>query len=206
MSIDTPQKNTSPARAAKPKWFPFAVAAGAVAVGALALGVVVMAGGDDDSPTANTPAPTVPAPTDPPTTAPPTTIGKVPAVVDRPPGLDPAPAPSDPLMMMCLEFSPESLTPAPVAFDGIVTAIDGNNVTFEVQQWFRGGSGDILVTDGAYMVGDNVALIGGPQAEIGQRYLVAAELYSDAVRPGSCGWVQLYSEDLAATYAQAFAG
>jgi hypothetical protein len=215
MSTPTPTRRPERAhpRGARPTWVPFAVIGGAVALSALALGVVINVSGDDDSPAADAPV-TTPVPTDPPstpepatpapTTPEPTTPPQTPAVVDRPPGLEPAPPAADPSMMMCLPFSAESIAEAPLAFDGVVVAVDGTEVTFDVLEWFRGGSGDILVTDGVYMTGDNVALIGGPPAEVGQRYLVAAELYSDAVRPGACGWVRLYSADMAATYAQAF--
>lgn len=199
MSVNTPSR---------PKWFPFAVAVGAAAVVALGVGVGLAVTGDDTVPsaatTAETVAPSTPATTVPPS-APPTTIGKVVATLDRPAGLEPAPPVEGIAMMSCMPFSAEILSGALVAFDGVVTAVDGTIVTFEVTTWFRGGSGDILVTDGIYMSHDNSTLIGGPPAEVGQRYLVAAELYSDAVRPGACGRVQPYSAEMATTYAAAFA-
>ncbi len=185
----------------RPKWFPYAIAAGAAAVVALGIGAGLAVTGDDTVPAASEAPPTTPAST----TAPPTTIGKVVATVDRPAGLEPAPVVEGIAMMSCLPFSAESISGALVAFDGVVTAVEGTDVTFEVTTWFRGGSGDILVTDGIYMSDDNTTLIGGPPAEVGQRYLVAAELYSDAVRPGACGRVQPYSAEMATTYAAAFA-
>jgi hypothetical protein len=194
--------NTSSIRRRR-SFTPLLVGLAAAAGVVVAIGVGVGLSGDDSTQVAASSA--APSTVAAPTTATPTTVPSKPAaVVERPAGLEPAPAATDPLMAICAPFDPIALSTAPVAFDGVVTAINGTDVTFEVTKWFRGGSGVVLDTDGVYMTGDYPALIGGAPAVVGERYLVAAELYSDAVRPGSCGWVQSYTPEAESVFQTAF--
>jgi hypothetical protein len=49
-------------------------------------------------------------------------------------------APADDPMAICIAFSPEQLAAtAELAFEGTVTAVDGDTVTLSVDQWYLGG-------------------------------------------------------------------
>jgi len=74
-------------------------------------------------------------------------------------------------MASCLAFDPEILADMPVAFEGTVTAVDGDQVTLDVDQWFKGGdAGEVIVTAPQGLE----ALIGGISFEEGEQYLVSA--------------------------------
>ncbi len=89
----------------------------------------------------------------------------------------------------CVEnYSLSTLPHREVAFDGTVTAINGNEVTFTVNDWYKGGSDSTLTLDGNGMVGGAITSAGGPNLDIGQRYLVAG----DGGFVWSCGFTQPY--------------
>jgi len=94
-----------------------------------------------------------------------------PSIEDKAPiALD---AGTEDLMAICIMFSPEELAnTADLAFEGTVTAVDGNTVTLSVDNWFRGG-------DDANEVALNApqgmeALIGGVPFAVGDQYLISA--------------------------------
>ncbi len=71
----------------------------------------------------------------------------------------------------CLVYDPASLPTNDVVFDGTVTAIDGDQVTFDVNEGWKGADGSITLT--APVV--DIALSGPmPDFEVGGRYLVTA--------------------------------
>jgi len=107
----------------------------------------------------------------------------------------------------CLPFTLENLALAPVAFDGTVTDIAADGaVTFSVERWFRGGSGDRAVTRDSGLVGGAPQLEGGVGFEQGGRYLVSGDRKGDAVTPAICGFTLEWTSSMADDWARAFAG
>ena len=125
------------------------------------------------------------------------------------PGLGaPAPSPSDGGTAVgagggaatCIRFDLELLAQQEFAFDGTVTAIDGESVTFDVGKWYR-GSGDASATltqvgqgEGAVMEGILVDF------QVGNRYLVSG---AGGVITG-CGYSQAWGTSVEADWASAF--
>lgn len=105
-------------------------------------------------------------------------------------------------MSMCLAFTMEDLQARDFAFDGTVTAIDGTQATFTVNDGFWGVEDGASITLGAdLMVGEPevVALEGGPLLIVGDRYLVSG----DDSYAWSCGYTLVYDEATAAEWAAA---
>jgi len=83
------------------------------------------------------------------------------------------------------------------AFDGTVTAVDGDRVTFTVNSSFIGdASGSVTLTAPDT---SQTALEGGIPLEQGGRYLVSGD---DGIVWG-CGFTQAYSDAAAAEWASA---
>ncbi len=95
-----------------------------------------------------------------------------PSIQDKAPiALD---AGTEDLMAMCIVFSPEELErSAELAFEGTVTAVEGNTVTLTVDTWFRGGDGTPEVVLNAPQGME--ALIGGFPFSVGDQYLISAQ-------------------------------
>ena len=99
----------------------------------------------------------------------------------------------------CVEtYSAETLANRDFAFDGTVTAIDDDGVTFAVTEAFRGDLGDSITLEAAGMTGTSITSSGGPSLAEGQRYLVAG----DDRFVWSCGFTQPYDEAVAAEWAE----
>jgi hypothetical protein len=137
-----------------------------------------------------------------------TAMAAVALLVFGPKGGAPAPSPSDGGVgagagggtAMCIRFDLELLAQQPIAFDGTVTAIDGESVTFAVGKWFR-GPGDASVTltqvgQGAGAVMEGILV----DFRVGDRYLVSG---ADGVVTG-CGFSVPYDAAAAADWATAF--
>ncbi len=104
---------------------------------------------------------------------------------------------------MCVEqYSPETLAGRSVAFDGTVTAIDGDNVTFAVNDAFRGVDDATITLEAAGMTGTAITSGGGPNLAVGERYLVAGE----ETFVWACGFTQPYDATVAAEWSAAFGG
>ncbi len=155
-------------------------------VGALALG------GDDPTSTVDSAAPATEE-----------------AAGDQPTGDEPLPddADTDPgatgsaLTSCVAQYSLETLTEREYAFDGTVTAVDGRDMTFAVNEWFAGGEGDTVTLDH----GDHVGMLfapDGPALEPGTRVLAAG----DGGFVWSCGFTQLHDPALADQWRSAFPG
>lgn len=83
-------------------------------------------------------------------------------------------APADDPMAICIAFSPEQLAAtAELAFEGTVTAVDGDTVTLSVDQWYLGGDDATEVVLNAPQGME--ALIGGIPFEVGSQYLISAQ-------------------------------
>jgi hypothetical protein len=175
----TPTPDTTPTASPRPTAPPptstprrrpafLAVAAAAVAVFATAIGFAVLGGSGD---TADEPAPI--------------------ATGDE--QVDPMPGGG---MALCAEiYDLESLRNRTVAFDGTLTAVEGDNVTFTVNEVFRGDLGDTITLGGGEIVAADGALTSVPGAglTVGDRALVAG----DAEYAWGCGFTQPYDPAVA---------
>jgi hypothetical protein len=103
------------------------------------------------------------------------------------------------LMAMCIAFSPEELEKvAEIAFEGTVTAVDGDTVTLTVANWYRGDEAEIVVLNAPQGM---EALIGGIPFEIGGQYLITA---ADG-NVNYCGFSGPSTPELRAAFDEAFA-
>jgi len=103
----------------------------------------------------------------------------------------------------CVEpYTPAALLNRSFAFDGTVTAIDGERVTFAVNAGFRGVGGGTVTLDAPGMTGTSITSAPGPGLSVGERYLVAGD---DTFLWG-CGYTQAYSAAIAAEWAAALGG
>ena len=94
----------------------------------------------------------------------------------------------------CVEsYSLSTLPNRELAFDGTVSAINGNEVTFTVNNWYKGGTESSVTLDGNGMVGGAITSAGGPNLNVGDRYLVAG----DGGFVWSCGFTQPYESGTA---------
>ena len=113
------------------------------------------------------------------------------------------PAPSqqpEPGIGFCVEtYTAATLANRDVAFDGTVTAIDGDSATFAVNEAFLGDLGETITLQAAGMTGTSVTSAGGPSLADGERYLVAG----DDGFAWACGFTQPYDEAIAAEWAEA---
>lgn len=74
-------------------------------------------------------------------------------------------------MAMCIMFSVEELAKMEVAFEGTATSVEGETVTLDVDEWFKGGdAGQVVLHAPAGME----ALIAGFPFEVGGQYLITA--------------------------------
>lgn len=116
-----------------------------------------------------------------------------------------APAPTDgggTGIGSCVEtYSLETLGNREFAFDGTVASIDGDRVTFTVNEAYAGGAaaGSSVTLRAEGMSGTSISSAGGPSLTVGQRYLVAG----DADFVWACGFTQPYDESVAAEWADA---
>jgi hypothetical protein len=100
-------------------------------------------------------------------------------------------------MASCLAYDTAELPRMEIVFDGTVTAIDGDRVTFDVNEGWKGAEGSITLAD----PNADVALLGEmPDFEVGGRYLVTAT--GDTMN--ACNYTLDYSADEAADWAAAF--
>ncbi len=104
---------------------------------------------------------------------------------------------------MCVEqYSLETLGHRAFAFDGKVTAIVGERVTFAIGAAYRGVDGQSVTLDAPGMTGTAITSAGGPNLTVGGRYLVAGE----STFAWACGFTQPYDPVVAAAWAAALGG
>ncbi len=82
---------------------------------------------------------------------------------------------------------------------GKVTAIAGDQVTFDVIETFVGEVSDEVTLTASGMTGTSVTSAGGPNLSVGERYLVAG----DGEFAWACGFTQPYDDAIAAEWADA---
>ena len=84
------------------------------------------------------------------------------------------------------------------AFDGTVTAINANQVTFTVNTAFWGVTDSTVTVTADQMTPPiQVGLDGGPELQVGSRYLVTG----DDQYAWACGYTQEYTDAAAAEWA-----
>lgn len=97
----------------------------------------------------------------------------------------------------CMRYEPSILPSYDIVFDGTVTAIDGKQVTFDVNTAWKGANGSITLTAPE----SNIAITGpAPEFKVGGRYLVSAA----GSTMNTCGYTLDYDADTAAAWAAAF--
>ena len=99
----------------------------------------------------------------------------------------------------CLVYDPAALPTFEIVFDGTVTAVDGDQVTFDVNTGWKGADGSITLT----APDASPALTGPlPVFAVGGRYLVTAA----GSTINACGYTLDYDAQTAAEWGAAFAG
>jgi len=102
-------------------------------------------------------------------------------------------------MASCIRYDPAILPTFETVFDGTVTGVDGDQVTFDVNTGWKGADGTITLTAPEA----NIALTGpAPEFKVGGRYLVTAA----GSNVNTCGYSLDYDADTAASWAAAFGG
>ena len=103
---------------------------------------------------------------------------------------------------MCVEFYDlDTLVNRDFAFDGTVASSDGDRVTFTVNDWFHGGSGESATLD-AMGIAPGTITSAGPALELGERYLVSGS----GGNLWSCGFTMTFDTAIAGEWAAVFGG
>ena len=103
---------------------------------------------------------------------------------------------------LCAEFYDlDTLTDREIAFDGTLASADGDQVTFTVNRWFTGGSGDSATLSAVGLAPGTITSLGA-SLEIGQRYLVSGS----GGNVWSCGFTITYDTGIANQWATVFSG
>jgi len=177
---DTQQPSSTPSRRS------IALVGGLGAVGVLAIAIALSSGPGLG---VQAPGPIGAAPTSTPTADP------VPSV-EPPPTSDPG---GGGAMASCIMYDPALLPTFETVFDGTVSAVDGDQVTFDVNVGWKGVDASVTLT----ALDTSVALLGPvPDFEVGGRYLVTAA----GPNINACGYTLDYDADTAASWAGAFGG
>lgn len=117
-----------------------------------------------------------------------------------------APAPDGAMspggMASCVEmYDRTTLDRREVAFDGTVASVDGDDITFDVNAWYRGGDGPTVTLRGAQVLGGLTSAGPSTSLDPGTRLLVAG----DDGFAWSCGFTQPYDPTIAADWAATLA-
>ena len=113
---------------------------------------------------------------------------------------DPPPAERGPISLgsaSCVElYSLETLGHRELAFDGVVDSVDGDQVTFRINEWYRGGPGETVTLSGASTMSGLTSAGSTVELQPGRRLLVAG----DGAFAWSCGFTQPYDPAVAETW------
>lgn len=103
---------------------------------------------------------------------------------------------------MCAEFYDlGTLQDRDVAFDGTLTSASGDQVTFTVHNWYKGGSADTVTLQAEGLAPGTITSLGA-SLELDQRYLVSGS----GGHVWACGFTMTYDTGIANDWASAFAG
>lgn len=122
-----------------------------------------------------------------------------PPAVEEPSVLELSGGDVDPAMMSCLAVDATIIAESPVAFRGVVDAVEADTITLTVDEWYRGGDADVVTITAPLGM---EALIGGIAFEVGQPYLISA--YDGVV--SYCGMSGPATPELQQMYDAAFPG
>ena len=102
-------------------------------------------------------------------------------------------------MASCLVYDPANLPTFDKVFDGTVTAVDGDQITFQVNTGWKDAEGSLTLT----APNVDIALVGPmPEFKVGGRYLVTTA----GSNINACGYTLDYDAATAAAWAAAFGG
>jgi hypothetical protein len=119
-----------------------------------------------------------------------------------PPGVSPSPTAGTGTASCVESYSLATLADRAFAFDGTVSAIAGEKVTFTVNAPYRGVAGTTVTLEAPGMTGTAITSADGPTFAIGERYLVAG----DASFAWGCGFTQPWDAAVAADWGRALGG
>ena len=100
---------------------------------------------------------------------------------------------------MCIRFDTATLAASDTAFAGTVSAVDGDQITFDVTTWYV-GSGDASVTLTNNGLGDVGTVNPGSEFEVGADWLISA---NDGAIAG-CGYSLPADDAYASDWLSAF--
>lgn len=100
------------------------------------------------------------------------------------------------------EYSLDTLKHRDFAFDGTVVSIADDEVTFAVNEHYRGAEDATTTLTAVGMTGTTITSAGGPALTIGERYLVAGDDHF----VWACGFTQVYDAGVATDWKQAAGG
>jgi hypothetical protein len=104
---------------------------------------------------------------------------------------------------VCVEpYSRTAITRRTFAFEGTVSSIDGERVTFTIGAAYRGAAGTSITLDAPGMTGTAITSGSGPRLAVGQRYLVAGDDHF----VWACGYTQPWDPTVAAEWEAALGG
>lgn len=93
-------------------------------------------------------------------------------------------------------YNLETLARRQMAFDGTVEAVDGDRISFRVEEWYRGGDGDRVTLTGASTLAGLTSAGPALALERGTRLLVAG----DGGFAWGCGFTQPYDREVASRW------
>ena len=106
-------------------------------------------------------------------------------------------------MASCIEmYDLTTLPNREVAFAGTVKSVDGDKVTFAVDEAFRGVNGDEVTLEGAQSLSALTSAGEGMSLEPGTKLLVSG----DGGFAWTCGFTQPYADDVASQWRDALTG
>ena len=110
-------------------------------------------------------------------------------------------SPGGPSSASCVEvYDLTTLARRQVAFDGTVAEVEGDNVTFTVGRWYRGGTAPSVTLQGAAVLSGLTSAGSSTGLAPGTRLLVAG----DGGFAWACGFTQPFDPAVAAEWERAF--
>ena len=103
-------------------------------------------------------------------------------------------------MAMCLQYTDQMLLDQEYAFDGTLVAVDGNNATFDVHSWYKGGEGAQITLKAEGLVNTEAVALVGTSLEVGQRYLISG---TDGF-VWACGFSVTYDTEISNHWSELF--
>lgn len=109
--------------------------------------------------------------------------------------------PASDVAASCMVFDVRFLAEVPVALGGTVSAVEEEQVTLDVDRWYRGGDADVVTL--STPAADSSAVLDGVDFREGERYLVSA---SEEGAVTGCGFSGPATPELGTAFETAFPG